>query len=124
MLRRLNIPLDDPDDMAAALRGHIGARLRITSRATGDAHVPWVNPLTGGVGSHRLSGPDFVLRDVMPGQDQVDLMAEDCGTGKRWRLLFMVPDKETSRWDFNEVCDGGISVADTRRDEWLRGVFS
>jgi len=124
LLRRLDIPLDDPDDMASALRSHIGDKLRITDRASGRATVPWVNPLGGAVGSHRLSGPDFVLRDVATVQGGVDLMAEDCGTGSRWRMHFIVPDSETNRTVFNEVCDGGVSAADARRDEWLRGVFS
>jgi len=124
LLRRLDIPLDDPDDMASALRPHVGDKLRITDRASGRCTVPWVNPLGGGVGSHRLSGPDFVLRDAMAVPGGVDLLAEDCATNRRWRMHFVVPDSETDKTVFNKVCDGGMSVADARRDEWLRGVFS
>lgn len=122
LLRRLNIPLDDPDNMASALRQYIGTRLRLTEQVSGDAHIPWANSLAG-TGSHRLSGTDFILKDVMPFADQVDLMIDDCGTGKSWRLFFVVPDTEPSKWYFNEVCDH-IGDANIRRDDWLREVFS
>jgi len=124
MLSPLDIPLEDAFDTAAALGRHVGARLRLTDRSSGAAVVPWVNPLVGGGSSSQLSGTDFVLRDVTADTGRVDLMVEDCGTGKRWRLFFLVPDADSERWRFNEVAGDGMSAADARRDDWLRDVFS
>lgn len=119
METRVSVPSYDADAAAAALSAHVGERMRLADCVTGVPQIPYVNPLVKDSGrAGRLSGTDFVLRAVEAVSGGVDLMVEDCGTGKRWRMCITVPLMQDEP-DFYVVSP----EPDDRRDRNLREVF-
>lgn len=113
----VTVPDCSVDSAAAALLAHVGERMRLVNRMTSVSLIPYVNPLVDGCGmGGLLSGTDFILKAVTSGPGAVDLMVEDCGTGKRWRMCVIISP-------LSNALDFHVVPSVNRRDRNLREVF-